>query len=447
VLAAVTTAAPAGAHADLVGTDPADSARLPAAPARVTLTFSEDVDLHPGYLHVIDVRGHRVDAGPAVHPGGDGTRVTVPLRAGLPAGSYLVSYGVVSDDSHPVSGGYGFVVGAGPLVTASGAISAGSGTDPVLGAAFALARWASFAGLALLGGLVFVTVFWPAGRTQPRTRILLRLGWTVGAVSSVAGLLLQGPYAAGAGPGSILSPSLLAATVSTAFGRILLLRLAAFGVLGVVCTRVTGDRDRPDRARIRDENVAMVAGLALVASFSGAGHAAAGIQTTVAMVTDMAHLTAMSIWLGGLVMLAGCLLPTGTADQLAAVLPRFSRAAFAAVTVLVITGLYQAWRNVGSIAAVWGTGYGRLLAVKVAAAAVLVGLGNLSRRAVHRRYGVPALAAAAARPTPAAADEPILGEPTLRELRVSIGLEILIAAVVLALTAVLVATAPGRIGG
>ena len=62
------------------------------------------------------------------------------LRTGLGDGSYVVSYGVVSADSHPISGGYAFVVGSGPLTSASGVVADGSGTDPVVGAVFALAR-------------------------------------------------------------------------------------------------------------------------------------------------------------------------------------------------------------------------------------------------------------------------------------------------------------------
>jgi copper transport protein len=473
-LAGLVMAAPAQAHAQLLGSDPAEGARLQTAPARVTLSFSEGVRLQLGHLHVVDARGERVEAGPAVHPDGDGSRISVPLRAGLGNGSYLVSYGVVSQDSHPVSGGYAFVVGSGPLVTASGAISDGAGTDPVIGTLFAVTRWVSYAGLALLGGLVFVVVFWPGGRTNRRTRTVIRLGWTAAAASTVASLLLQGPYAAGAGIGAVLSPDLLPATLSSPYGRILGLRLAALVALGVVCVRALRDPDRlPEQVRARDENIGLVAGLALVASFAGAGHASAGIQPTVALVSDMGHLAAMSVWLGGLVVLVGCLLPAGTPAEVAAVLPRFSRLAFAAVTILVVTGTYQAWRSVGSIPALWETGYGRLLAVKIAGVVALIWLGNLSRLAVRRRYTEPVPVGALATGShagdpgdpgnpddpddpgdpgdPGNPDDPDdQGDPGDRgglpptRLRTSIGLEVAIAAAVLALSAVLVSTAPAR---
>jgi copper transport protein len=439
-LAGLVTAAPAQAHAQLLGSDPAEGARLPTTPARVTLTFSEGVGLQVGYLHVVDARGERVEAGPAIHPDGDGTRSAVPLRAGLGDGSFLVSYGVVSQDSHPVSGGYAFVVGTGPLVTASGAISDGAGTSPMVGVLFAVTRWVSYAGLALLGGLVFVVVFWPGGRTDRRTRTVIRLGWTAAAASTVANLLLQGPYAAGTGVGAALSPDLLSVTLSTAYGRILGLRLAALVALGVFCIRALRDPDRlPEQARARDENIALVAGLVLVATFAGAGHASAGIQPTVAIVSDMLHLAAMSVWLGGLVVLVGCLLPAGTPSEVDDALPRFSRVAFGAVSVLVATGTYQAWRSVGSLPALWGTGYGRLLALKIAGVGALVGVGNLSRLAV-RRWSMPAVPVGAAAPAGggtgggSGAGGGSAGGERRRWLRASVGLEVGIAAVVLALT-------------
>jgi len=81
-------------------------------------------------------------------------------------------------------------------------------------------------------------------------------------------------------------------------------------------------------------------------TFALAGHAATGGQVPFTTLSDVLHVGAMAGWLGGLALLVGCL--TGRVGPLAAVLPRFSRFAFGAVSVLVITGTYQAWRNVGS---------------------------------------------------------------------------------------------------
>src|SRR5205823_7058645 len=89
---------------------------------------------------------------------------------------------------------------------------------------------------------------------------------------------------------------------------------------------------------------------------------------------------------GGLAVLAPCLRGSAAPAGIEAALPRFSRLAFAAVTVLVLTGTYQAWRAVGSAPALWATGYGRLLAAKIGAVAVVLALGSASGRIVHRRH-------------------------------------------------------------
>ena len=66
----------------------------------------------------------------------------------------------------------------------------------------------------------------PDRRLDSRT---VWLGLLLTATGAVASLFLQGPYAAGAGIGDVLSGSLLSATLDTPFGRLLLLRLAALG--------------------------------------------------------------------------------------------------------------------------------------------------------------------------------------------------------------------------
>jgi copper transport protein len=56
----------------------------------------------------------------------------------------------------------------------------------------------------------------------------------------------------------------------------------------------------------------------------------------------------------------------------------------AAVATLAVTGALQAWREVGSWAALTTTDYGRLLVAKLVGVAVLVALGDQGRRAIAR---------------------------------------------------------------
>src|SRR3954467_15560274 len=88
-------AAPASAHAALVASDPGNGTIVPDAPNKVTLTFSESVQLLDGKIQVLGPDGSRADQG---DPTAEGGTVTIPLRSGGGRGTYLVSFRVISAD-------------------------------------------------------------------------------------------------------------------------------------------------------------------------------------------------------------------------------------------------------------------------------------------------------------------------------------------------------------
>ena len=106
--------ATASAHALLKATTPERGARLDAAPEQVSLRFSEPVEAEFGAVRVFDSDGREVQTGRTFHPGDRGAEVAVRLRDGLGEDGYTVTYRVISADSHPVSGGFVFVVGDAP---------------------------------------------------------------------------------------------------------------------------------------------------------------------------------------------------------------------------------------------------------------------------------------------------------------------------------------------
>jgi copper transport protein len=173
----------------------------------------------------------------------------------------------------------------------------------------------------------------------------------------------------------------------------------------------------------------MVTALLLLLTVAAGGHAVADPEPTIALVVDLAHLSAMSLWFGGLAMLSCCGLSarggSGLGPGSGPDLERFSRIAFWSVVVLVITGLYPMVRQVGTPAALWATGYGRLLLAKLAGVAILVVLGYLSRRFTGRWR---AATAAGSRP-----------------LRRTVAGESAFGVGILAVVAVLVAQTPARI--
>ena len=95
-------AEPTGAHAVLERSAPADGAVLGSSPGVVAMVFDEPVGISLGSVMVYDARGLRVDKGGPYHPSGNGKAASENVPPDLPAGGYVVTWRVVSADSHPV---------------------------------------------------------------------------------------------------------------------------------------------------------------------------------------------------------------------------------------------------------------------------------------------------------------------------------------------------------
>src|SRR3954471_23756028 len=108
----------ASAHASLQSTDPVGGAVLNEAPKQVSLTFSEPVVTSADSVQLFDGSGKRLDTTRPKHPAGDSASVAVDVSGALAKGAYIVTWRVISADSHPVHGAFTFRLGA-----ASGASS------------------------------------------------------------------------------------------------------------------------------------------------------------------------------------------------------------------------------------------------------------------------------------------------------------------------------------
>ena len=468
----------ASAHAQLEGSDPPADDIVATAPDHVGLTFGEGVELSTDAIAVFDDHLRRVDNGPVTRVNADANRLQVPLRPGLANGTYTVSWHVSSADTHPVSGTFRFSIGAPSAVTGS---VPGTGRNDTAGLLLGVMRVAGYVGLVLAPGLLLVTLLlWPAGLAAAGTRRLLYAGLTLLAGSALGSMLLQGVWASGRSLTTLWSTASALDTHSRRFDTLYALRfylLVAFGVLLISAlsrvARANGPAagrpaaDTPVVAPTRPPRVlsavALITTLALLATWSLAGHAGAGRQTDAAVAADILHVLAMSVWMGGLVLLTVCLRPADRAGELAAALPRFSRLAFGCVTLLVATGSYQTWREVGSVPALLHTTFGRVLLVKLAGVLGLLVLGNLARRWVQRYLGggagrsrlprlmppsITAHAAGAAvleRTGGGDHEQPAgYGPPQVRALRRGLHLELLLGLAVLAVTAALVVSVPAR---
>ncbi|WP_262704855.1 MULTISPECIES: copper resistance CopC/CopD family protein [Streptomyces] len=393
-------ASSASAHAALTSTDPADGSVVKTAPREVTLNFSEGVLLSGDSVRVLDPKGKRVDTGKTAHVDGKSSTAAAGLHSGLPDGTYTVAWKAVSEDSHPVSGAFTFSIGAPSKTKAK--VPTGEASDSTVSTLYGIGRYAAYGGFAaLVGGSVFAGVC----RSSRPVRKIAVGGWVTVFTASLLLLLLRGPYTDGEGIGGILDLGRLGDVLSTKPGAALLSRLLLLGAAAVFLavlfgsyTRRTGEGEADARRRqdlafgLGFGGTVMAVGLA--ATWAMAEHASVGLQRQLAMPVDVIHLIAVGVWLGGLASLAVTLRAGEPIERVA--VRRFSRLAFGSVVALVVTGLYQSWRQVGSWGALTDTEYGRWLLVKVGLVAVLVGIAAVSRRWTGRLTDVTEAAGAEA---------------------------------------------------
>jgi copper resistance protein D len=251
-----------------------------------------------------------------------------------------------------------------------------------------------FAATGLTAGVVFFVLYVgdPALRGQDglrpapailfRTRVL-RLAWIglAGAVISGAlWVLLQSaamsgtPFADAIGNGVVWT-----VLTETHFGIVADIRMLIASCLGASLML-----SATSRAALW---IASAFAAVLLATIASTGHAAGtpGLAGAIHLGADALHLLAAGAWIGGLLPLGLILITAhGQGDTTwhrianAATL-RFSVLGITSVGTLLATGMVNTWILAGSVPALIGTDYGRLLLAKIALFAAMVALAAINR--------------------------------------------------------------------
>ncbi|MEV6811789.1 copper resistance protein CopC [Micromonospora sp. NPDC051296] len=413
--AALVPAGPAAAHAVVVATTPLRDEVLGYAPREVLVTFSEPIAAVPGRVQVLAPDGKRINVGdPEVR---DRT-MRIALRASdRPLGTYLVSYRVISADSHPVAGSFTFAAGA---PSATPPLPAAAESESPAGALVPVAKFVGYLGLLLaVGPPLLAATMWPRRRARRGATVTALVGLGLVAAATLGTWVGQAAQVVGAPLGQV-SPADLRAVADSDIGVVLAVRLALVGLAGALLPAVT--RGTAGRPRI---GALLAVGVAGLVTWPVAGHPVASRVPPVSIVLTTVHIAGVTVWLGGLLALTMFLL-RGTHERvLARILPAWSRAATLAVAWLVTAGVIQAAIELGRPSALLGSTYGRLLCAKAALLAGVLAVAAWQRRLIRRQVAA--------------------GQP--RRVARAAGVELAATAVVLALTAVLVQTPPGRTAG
>ena len=394
------------AHATLLSSVPADSALLSQAPAEVVLRFDEPVA--PISLRLIDNAGAALPLEAQARM--EGQNVHVPLPTTLKQGTYLLSYRVVSADSHPVVGSLAFSIGlvqklaqqqARPAAADEAASPLGPGGIWVRGLRDIFL-------LVAMGAALFSA--WVGG--FPGQRAVLTIAALAAALLSGLGALAQA--AALMGQPMALSAALMTTALKTTSGFSALVTITATALIAAGAAF--------DSQRLRA--TLLTAGALLIPiSLVLTGHAASAQPAWLASTAVAAHVLVAGFWAGSLVALFLLLRQGG--PRSAAGLRRFSAIAMPAVGLLIVAGAGFAALQLGSLQALVDGRYGQLVLLK---SALLLLLLLLALAGGNRFILMPRLQRAV--PTADAA------------LRRAIVAEMVLVALVVSATAVLSQTPP-----
>jgi putative copper export protein/methionine-rich copper-binding protein CopC len=442
------------AHQQLLRSTPAKGDHLSEVPRTLRLVFNEPVELEVSRLVLAGPSGNIALYPLRLHP--DSSTVLLAEIAGpLEAGTYTVNWQVVGSDGHPVRGEFAFTVAPGAAGVEShtdvGPTAPGQSPPPAEhhpadvfptssgfdaeSPLYSAIRWLTYVGLLVtIGVLAFrLLVLRLLERNRdvaddalvaPAAERARRVG--VGAMGVLGAALLVRLYAqsyALHGSAQALEPSLIATMlVRTIWGWGWLLQLTGTIVVlgGLLAAR--------NQNRIGWWiTIPGVVALAFTPALSG--HAVATPDVTVLAVSaDGLHVLGAGGWLGGLLLALVAGLPVALrrpagqrAQSVAALINAFSPTALFFAGLVVATGVFAAWVHLESVPALWQSPYGRTLLVKLAVLSLLFGTGAYNWLKVR----------------------PALGdEVAAHRLRRSAWLEVSVGIIVLAVTAVLVATPP-----
>lgn len=469
------TAAPrvAFAHAHLVRSAPAANSHLAIAPTVIQLWFSEAAEPAMTTIIVTGANGERISIGAVKADATDPLLLAAAFTAPFAAGTYTVSWRTVAkDDGHPSVGKFSFVVdgdaalpatpiaGAGTITTASDStqpVAASNGSvasDPVdamdvEAPSYVLARWLNFVALiAAIGVIAFRFLVLPRVASKRDAggigtdatpifdsfvdRAVVRAA-SLGLIASMAVLVaaVWRLYAERAVVGGSVS---VVTILQSNWGRIWHVQLAA---ALVACIAFALAR-RAEKAT-RGQPSWVVAGLAVIilgASSAFSGHAMAAPQyRNVSVALDILHVLAAGGWIGGLLALSVVGVPValsvgnaadapGRLPLVARLVNAFSPVALTLASVVVVSGVIAAKLRLGLVASLFHSTYGTVLMVKLGFVLLVIAGGAFNWLRMR------------------AALSSSTGGSTVSKFRGSALFELVAAILVIAATAVLVATQP-----
>jgi copper transport protein len=449
ILACVALPAQAWAHLKLQSSSPAQGDTVRTSLTEIRLTFTQAVEPRYTTVSLLDNNGNAINIG-TLEPVGTGKTQQFIYRLTHPvvSGEFVLQWKTAGTDGHVVSGSFDFIVDVPDAVTdlspppSPAAVAAdpsgehadhvtATKTEPLYDPSsvpWILTRWINFLGLMLMVGVIafrFVVlqrlekVY--SGDVFHSIDNGIRSLALIAAILALAGNLGRFWLQTGALHGSarMWEGGLLRAMIlETGWGKAWLAQTAAT-IAYAVATRLR--TENPDESWIAAAVFALGAG----ATPAFSGHAAAVEQMAIVPIfNDAVHLIFASAWVGSLAVLLFAALPAivRTSQQpfadAASLVRTFSPLALFAAAVAIFTGTVSAFVHIKGIPELWTTPYGRTLSIKLLVVLLTATTGAYNWKVVSPRLG---------------------SQAATHHIRRSSMAEIIIAATIVAVTAVLVA--------
>ena len=365
-LCALVVPANAFAHASVLTTYPSYRQRLERAPQSVWIRFDQGVKAFPNSIVLLSATGDVLSG--TTHDAADPRLIVVPARS-LARGAYTVRWHAMSSDGHVVSGVWTFGVRmAAPPPTEAYGASGPTRTEDFV-------RWAYFVGLALLlGGLGFRLLVLRAPlppEAESRFFKIVGLGIVCVLEVGIVAFLLRAEDALQLPFGRLLYGDLSPIAGGTRFGTAFIAMTLGFALVAALVFLAWLLESRAFLW------AAFATALVFASGLSLSGHSAADAGSSwKSELADWVHLSAASLWLGGLVQLALVVWPKAPELRRRAFL-RYARLMPVLISLLLAAGIYLSVLRLPHVSDLWTQGYGRVLLVKLALVCIALGWGGL----------------------------------------------------------------------
>jgi len=416
------------AHAKLASSDPAAGQKLDQPPSRIRLVFTEKPEVALSSIRLIMPSGDTVVLAGLTLDSADNHALIGETPGAADSGDYQILWRTAARDGHPSKGVITFSVDPPAVARAADSTAIADDHDNgtmAIGSAIGaiVARWLSFISIfGVIGVVAFRTLI--LRKVSPRGGDLFsQLASTnaamfgiVTAVGVLIGALLKLNREAADMPDISIGSMMF----DSAWGLSLMLQLLGALVAIVAFYRA---HQRPNK---NAWFAATIASLALAISPSLSSHASTTPQPAISVITDIIHVVAGSVWLGTLavIMVVGISAALKTPDsvrpgaRVASMINAFSPIALTCGGLIVFTGVIASIYHLKPLRSLWTTPYGVALLFKLFFVVLLFAAGAWNWRRMKPR---------------------LTGDDAISPMRSTATLELLLATVVLGMTAILVA--------